>query len=208
MSRTFPTVFPKVAVFPSRARRHEDRHEESFEFHQNFAKMFSGFDTAGGDIRMKNTVAFAILFWTILAGAAGATIYQYTDDNGQVHYTNEESSIPADKLDQVTATEETESGPAAPAPKYDGPIYPIIEHAQAVEEERAKEKEKARQKAELESEYEALLKEKEALDNDKSFQKRRYKRKYQNRPYITELVAKEAELNQRLAELEEELKAY
>lgn len=157
---------------------------------------------------MKNTIAFGILFWTILASSALAAVYQYTDDSGQVHYTNDLSSVPEDKLDQVTETKETDSGEAAPAPKYSGPIYPIIEHAEAVEKERAKERELAQQKAELEAEYEALLKEKEALDNDKSFQKRRTKRKYQNRPYIQELVAKEAQINERLMQLETELKRY
>jgi len=62
-------------------------------------------------------------------------------------------------------------------------------------------------KEQLQAEYEALQKEKEALDNDESFQTRRTKRKYQNRPYILELIAKEADIKQRLIDIEQQLKA-
>jgi hypothetical protein len=75
-------------------------------------------------------------------------------------------------------------------------------------EDRARERERAQKKSELEAEYQALLKEKEALDNNASFQKRRNKKKYQNRPYIQELVAREAEIKKRLMEVERELKRY
>ena len=54
----------------------------------------------------------------------------------------------------------------------------------------------------LEAEYNRLLQEKRELDNDKSFQKRRKKRKYQNRPYIKELVEKEQKIINRLKEIE------
>ena len=43
----------------------------------------------------------------------------------------------------------------------------------------------------LEKEYAALLERKQALDNNKSFQKRRKKRKYKHRPHIKKLVEEE-----------------
>lgn len=151
-------------------------------------------------------ISALLLGW---AATTGAAIYQYTDESGQVHYTNDLSSVPTEKLDQVTETEETESGPSAsPSPTYPNIEYPILQNAQALENKRLMEKKQAQKKAELEAEYEALLKEKEALDNDESFQKRREKKKYKNRPYILELVTREAEINKRLAEVERELKKY
>jgi len=60
---------------------------------------------------------------------------------------------------------------------------------------------------ELEGEYKALLEEKMKLENDKSFQKRKIKRKYQNRPYIKELIKKEQRINERLEEIEKLRKA-
>jgi hypothetical protein len=155
---------------------------------------------------MKTSIAIAVLLlgW---ATASEAVIYQYTDDSGQTHYTNDLASVPAEKLDQVTEIEETESDATAPAPAYSGPIYPLLQESQT-KEDKARERERAQRKADLEAEYQALLKEKEALDNDASFQKRRNKRKYQNRPYIQELVAREAEIKKRLLEVQRELKRY
>ena len=60
---------------------------------------------------------------------------------------------------------------------------------------------------EMEEEYKTLLEEKKKLENDKSFQKRKIKRKYQNRPYIKELIEKEQRLNERLEEIEKLRKA-
>lgn len=54
----------------------------------------------------------------------------------------------------------------------------------------------------LEEEYNRLLEEKKILDSNKSFQKRRKKRKYKNRPYIKELVEKEEKIIKRLKEIE------
>lgn len=156
---------------------------------------------------MKTTTILTLLFLVLFWGISGATIYQYEDDNGQVRYTNDVSSIPSDKLDQVIKIDETKSEQPASTPVYTGPIYPLNNLGPSAEE-RAKQREQAKRKAQLEAEYERLLAEKEALDNDKSFQKRRYKRKYQNRPYIQELVKREAWLIQRLADLERQLNSF
>jgi monoamine oxidase len=156
---------------------------------------------------MKKYVALAIVLMGISAATSEAAIYQYTDENGQIHYTNDLSSVPAEKLNQVTEIEETESEEISPAPAYSGAIYPLLRNSQS-ESDKKRKREQAEKKARLQAEYETLRKEKEALDNDASFQKRRNKRKYQNRPYIKELIAREAEIQRRLKEIEQELKMY
>ena len=159
---------------------------------------------------MKRYITTAILFCGVLCvvSLSGATIYQYVDDKGEVHYTNELSSVPADKLDQVTVMEETPRDPQQPpAPKYSGPIYPLLQQSPSAEE-LAKQKDLQQKKQQLEAEYQKLLKEKEALDNNKSFQTRRHKYKYKHRPYIIALEKKEAEINQRLADLKRQLDAF
>ncbi len=157
---------------------------------------------------MNRSIAAAILFCGILYGISEATIYQYVDDQGMVHYTNDLSSVPIDRLNQITEMKETESDPQQePAPKYSSPAYPLLQQIPSAEELKKKRELKQR-KQRLETEYQRLLKEKEALDNNKAFQTRRHKRKYQNRPYIIELVKKEARINKRLADLKRQLDAF
>lgn len=59
----------------------------------------------------------------------------------------------------------------------------------------------------LKAEYSRLLEEKKELDNNKSFQKRRMKRKYKNRPYIKEMIEQEEQIIKRLEEIELMMKA-
>jgi hypothetical protein len=156
---------------------------------------------------VKPSILLTVFFWAILFGTSEAVIYKYVDDDGKVHYTNDLSQVPADKLNDVSESEETESNNVAPAPSYSGPIYPLLQDSQSPEE-LARQQAQAEKKAQLEAEYQTLLEEKEALDNNESFQKRRNKRKYQNRPYIKELVAEEARIKQRLMQVKRELKKY
>jgi hypothetical protein len=156
---------------------------------------------------MKRFTVFTLVFLSLLFfESASAVIYQYVDDNGDTCYTNDLSSVPADKLDQLVEIEEAESAPVTTRRSYSGPTYPRLNNTQA--EDRKKQQKRKEEKEQLEAEYAALLKEKEAMDNDESFQKRRNKRKYQNRPYIKALVAREVEINERLQILEGMLKAY
>ena len=155
---------------------------------------------------MKTSIVLAFLLWVMLPCISGAAIYQYVDDDGQIHYTNDLSTVPMDKLDQVTESMEAQSDSTPPAPSYSGPKYPLLQQNSAAEELK-RETARLGKKEQLQAEYEALRKEKEALDNDESFQTRRTKRKYQNRPYILELIAKEAEIKQRLINIEQQLKA-
>ncbi len=59
----------------------------------------------------------------------------------------------------------------------------------------------------LKAEYNRLLEEKKELDNNKSFQKRRIKRKYKNRPHIKEMIEQEQQIIKRLKEIELMMKA-
>ncbi len=157
---------------------------------------------------MKKFMTLAFLAGALLvADTAGADIYQYIDDTGQVRYTNDLSSVPVDKQGAATRMPETPAQPA-PSPRPSGPVvYPLLENLPSSEELARKQAREERRIA-LEAEYQRLLKEKKALDDDRSFQKRRIKRKYQNRPYIKEMVAREAAIAQRLAEIEHLLQAY
>ncbi len=157
---------------------------------------------------MKTIIVLTVLFWGIFLGTSQAVIYQYTDDKGEVHYTNDISSVPQDKLKDLTTTAETKDDKTPPAPEYTGPTYPILQKAAADAAKKKQEKERLEKKQALEAEYNTLLKEKQAIDNNKSFQARRNRYKYKHRPYIIALEKKDAELKQRLSEIEEELKAY
>ena len=137
-----------------------------------------------------------IIFMMALIWSAGvsAEIYKYVDKNGMVTFTNDLSTIPADKISEALQYDEIQHDDSIPPVKLPSSVSPPLPSA-----------DKAYQKEALEKEYNALLKEKQALDNNISFQKRRKKRKYQNRPYILELVKKEGQIVKRLAELEETL---
>jgi hypothetical protein len=143
-----------------------------------------------------------IIFMIALIWSAGvsAEIYKYVDKNGMVAFTNDLSTIPADKISEALQYDEIQHDDSIPPVKLPSSVSPPLPSANKAYQKEALKKKKA-----LEKEYSALLKEKQALDNNKSFQKRRTKRKYQNRPYIEELVKKEMQIIKRLAELEGEL---
>ena len=134
-----------------------------------------------------------IIFMMALIWSAGvsAEIYKYVDKNGMVTFTNDLSTIPADKISEALQYDEIQHDDSIPPVKLPSSVSPPLPSA-----------DKAYQKEALEKEYNALLKEKQALDNNISFQKRRKKRKYQNQPYILELVKKEGQIVERLEELE------
>jgi hypothetical protein len=133
-------------------------------------------------------------FW--MAHPAAATVYQYTDENGSIHYTNDLSSIPLDKLPRAIEHKEYES---------DSTSEPSVtpEPSRSYDETIPEEQPADRKNNEaLKMEYQQLLKEKEAIDNDESFQKRKEKRKYKHRPYIKDMVEKEKNIIDRLKEVE------
>jgi hypothetical protein len=155
----------------------------------------------GDDMKRLCAVIFVIgLIWP---GSIFAKVYRYVDSEGQERFTNDFSTIPADKISGVTESDEIQPDDSIPPAQFPAHVAPSLSSIKKASKKEALQKKKA-----LEEEYNVLLKAKEALDNDKSFQKRRKKRKYKHRPYIKELVKKEAQIIERLAEVEEELKRY
>ena len=141
-----------------------------------------------------------VLIWPV---TVSAKVYRYVDEQGQERFTNDLSTIPPDQLSSVEEYDEIQSDDSIPPAKFPTRKSPARTIIKKSSNKQALQKKKA-----LEEEYQTLLKEKEALDEDKSFQKRRKKRKYKNRPYMRELLEKEARIIERLAEIEEELKRY
>jgi len=135
----------------------------------------------------------------IWPAGVSAKIYQYVDKNGMVTFTNDLSTIPADKISEALQYDEIQHDDSIPPAKLPSSDSPSLPSANKAYQKEALEKKKA-----LEKEYSALLNEKQAFDN-KRFQKRKQKRKYQNRPYFKEFVKKESQIIERLAELEEKL---
>ena len=156
---------------------------------------------------MMRILAAIITAGILFAGPAFAVIYQYMDDSGQVHYTNDLFAVPSDKREGVVKFKEYKSN-AVPENTSSGfksepPLSNAVDFTQ-----KSLSLKKREHKKQLEAEYNTLLKKKKDLDNNVSFQKRRKKRKYQNRPYIKELIKKEEQIIKRISELEAELKVF
>ncbi len=151
---------------------------------------------------MKKICAIILAGGLLWSGSVMATVYRYVDDQGQERFTNDLSTIPPDKISEVTEIKEIEPDDSTPPAKFPNRSAPLY-HTEKRTSNDVLERKKA-----LEAEYIKLFKEKETLDNDASFQKRRHKRKYQNRPYIKELVKKEERIIKRIAEIEELLASF
>lgn len=157
---------------------------------------------------MKTTYMLTIMIlW--LAASASAEIYQYKDDKGVSHYTDEFSRVPVDKQTDVEVIPEIpydSSQDVRVLPYDDMQTRRLIDEVERRRRQAIRIEVLKQRKEELEKEYQELLAEKSSLDNNKSFQKRRMKKKYKHRSYIRELIKKEQRINDRSAELEAELK--
>ena len=95
----------------------------------------------------------------LTAKSAFATIYMYMDDNGQVNYTNNLSTVPVGKFNDVIKFKEYEY--KAPSKKYSPTprrISPQSNSTDPSQQSRIKKNREQREK--LEAEYNALLKKK------------------------------------------------
>lgn len=157
-------------------------------------------------MRVKQARLMFVVAWVCLAFPAAAEIYQYEDDNGYVHYTNDIASVPTEKLSEIIRYNELRGDDLLTAPASAQQVRRSTGTTAVKKTTRSQkfsQKKRLRTlKKSLENEYERLLKDKTALDNDKSFQKRRKKKKYKNRPYIKALVKKEQQMEKRLVEVE------
>jgi predicted RNase H-like nuclease (RuvC/YqgF family) len=157
-----------------------------------------------------------LLLWTLLciASPASATLYHYVDKQGITHYTNELSDVPVDQRATAIQSPEIQNKPLPES------VQRSLHRTEA--EVRATERRAARQaaaqkkktlrldrlhqrKAALEKKYRKLMDEKSAIDNDKSFQAKRYRYKYMHKKYIIALVKKEQELKNQLEVVEAEI---
>jgi len=143
----------------------------------------------------------------LTAKSAFATIYMYMDDNGQVNYTNNLSTVPVGKFNDVIKFKEYEY--KAPSKNYSPTPRRFLPQSNSTDpSQQSRIKKKREQREKLEAEYNALLKKKKDMDNNKSFQKKRKKRRYHRRPYMQELIKKETEIITQLAEKKAMLKAF
>jgi hypothetical protein len=147
--------------------------------------------------------------WLWVAFPAAAEMYRYVDDNGVMHYTNDLTTVPENK--RLEVMEQNEYQYAAPADNSAQPTtesdYQQREAEDAIQKEQiARKKELKKRKDALEKEYQRLLTQKQAIDDDEGFQSRRNKRKYKNRPYIKALIEKEQTIHTRMVEIEAEIK--
>lgn len=141
--------------------------------------------------------------------SASAAVYQDLEYGGAAHYTNKSSEMTADKLPDAVDLKKATSKPLLETQVrfYGDPMVRITVAQEENQRREALSKNGLKQqKAMLEKEYYRLLSEKLALDKNKSFQKRRIKRKYKHRPYIQEMMKKEWQIKDRLMQIEAELK--
>lgn len=117
-------------------------------------------------------VAAALIF--LCTGTAQAQLYQYVDQNGVVHYTDNYATIPEQYRSEATASPEARSEPRNPqAAATDDPDRATDGPGEKEQAEASDKNGNARQqeweqlmerKKQLDQTYENLLKEKEALD--------------------------------------------
>jgi len=154
---------------------------------------------------MVRTSIVILVLGIVLCRPVAAKIYQYIDDKGYTCFTNDLYMVPENKRPAAIEHKENPINHTSPN------INRTAERASVIQPQLPLATNP--EKKELKIEYKELVYEKEFLDNNRSFQKRRIKRKYKRRPHITKLLRKEQQIIERLAqiidrltEIEEELK--
>lgn len=112
-------------------------------------------------------IVLAIVMVLALLRPASAEFYRYVDKHGNVLYTDDLSKVPADQRERARPYDESFSAPAKPAESSPQKATPPKEPAaaQALEEERRQLEE---QEKILNREYEDLMKQRTALDEEKA----------------------------------------
>ncbi len=154
---------------------------------------------------MRRTAVVILTLGIVLCRPVAAKVYKYIDDKGYTCFTNDLYMVPEKKRPAVIEHKENSITHTSPV------INKTVERTPVIQSQSPSATNP--QKKYLKAEYQELIYEKEFLDNNRSFQKRRIKKKYKHRPQITKLLRKEqqiierlAEIIDRLQEIEEELK--
>jgi hypothetical protein len=162
-------------------------------------------------MKLMNFLLPCLLFGMI--NHASAEIYRYVDDNGISHFTNDLSTIPENKLSQVAEEIEYKKAPTdekwgeSRKSNYSSPSASPSDSEEENRKAEALQKKKSKAAREaLETEYQRLLKEKAAINDNETFQKRKVNPKYKHRPPIEAIVKREEEIKKRLSEIEAEIR--
>ncbi len=139
-------------------------------------------------------MGFLLLLVLALAAPVSAQFYRYTDESGNVRYTDDLSQIPEDQRKKVpgyyeSQGQETQTAPE-PEPEAAGPDVSGIESEDELEQAS---QELQAMKTELQQEYDALVKTQEELMPDKA---------------VTQSQAVAKKYKQDRARLEEQVRQY
>lgn len=133
-----------------------------------------------------------------------AEYYKYTDENGNIHYTDDFSKVPVKKRKDIETYKETALPSKTPAAKTTPQEGDKTADSASPEEEYARFQEKRNQLVEeqksLDAEFKALTEERDELENQKQ--------QRLQRPQAVELDNKIDALNQKIAEFDQKRKAF
>ena len=140
-----------------------------------------------------------------------AQIYRYVDDDGVVRFTDDAVKIPAEHAPKAIVLPSVKiqpdavetSGEPVPTPASETKAIPSLIQEEAVPRERPETRTTRIQQ--LEQEYGQLLKQKQVFEENRSYQKRKIKRKYKHRPSIKAKIDAERKIDQRMQEVASQL---
>jgi hypothetical protein len=141
------------------------------------------------------------IIWLILpliiciCGSVSAEFYKYTDQNGNIRYTDDLSRVPENQRPEVKSYDEFESAPppAAPAPKKDA-VQPTAEKTSESDTELESEGKQIKEKKDnLDKAYQALMKKKARLETEAK---------------ASQTMDETIEFNQKISKLNKEIVQY
>lgn len=115
---------------------------------------------------MKKAIWLMVPLIICLSGPVSADFYKYTDQDGNIRFTDDLSKVPKDQRTNVTSYEESESAQptAVPVDKKETGQQPIEKKPETDNDTDAQSKQIQSRKDELDKEYHALMREKARLE--------------------------------------------
>lgn len=144
---------------------------------------------------MKKAIWLIVPLILCLCGPVSAEFYKYTDQDGNIRFTDDLSQVPKDQRTTVTSYDESESAQQTAAPvgkKKDGQ-QPLEQKQEAGNSLDAQGKQIQSKKDELDKQYQALMQEKARLEAEKE------------KPKSTDETV---QLNQKISELNKNISQY